>query len=388
MRYCFAFALTLPWAIVNTDSYLPPMLLLEAFFKFTILGVFMAQVVLIIKSKERSNTITLALFLLASFSCVLVSTGHEQLRVTGVLAIPLSLFNAISPACVWLLGLSLFDDGFRLRRSHWLVVIIYVAVMLPIRFHYLSFDLTWLNTEITNITPLSSVASAILLAMMLHLTWVALKGRDEDLLESRRKARVGFSIALVTIICSIMVVERVSVFIGWDSGFDVALYMNYVLVLPVALWSVHWLANFDPEALRFQRREPEKATKAPLDAKEQLAYKRLIDFIETKQGYLEHGLTISTLAQKLEIPAHQLRPLINKQLGYSNFSSFLNHYRIKQVKARLSDLELARTPILTIALEAGFSTLSTFNRAFKMEVGITPTEFRSQKMDIPINKAD
>lgn len=33
-------------------------------------------------------------------------------------------------------------------------------------------------------------------------------------------------------------------------------------------------------------------------------------------------------------------------------------------------------PILTIALDAGFGSLGPFNRAFRAETGLTPTEFR------------
>jgi AraC-like DNA-binding protein len=33
-------------------------------------------------------------------------------------------------------------------------------------------------------------------------------------------------------------------------------------------------------------------------------------------------------------------------------------------------------PILTIAMDAGFQSLGPFNRAFKADTGLTPTEFR------------
>jgi len=33
-------------------------------------------------------------------------------------------------------------------------------------------------------------------------------------------------------------------------------------------------------------------------------------------------------------------------------------------------------PVLTIALDAGFQSLAPFNRAFKADTGLTPTEFR------------
>ena len=42
--------------------------------------------------------------------------------------------------------------------------------------------------------------------------------------------------------------------------------------------------------------------------------------------------------------------------------------------------EAAPVPILTIALDAGFQSLGPFNRAFKVQTGMTPTEFRRQQL--------
>jgi AraC-like DNA-binding protein len=54
----------------------------------------------------------------------------------------------------------------------------------------------------------------------------------------------------------------------------------------------------------------------------------------------------------------------------------LNFYRIADAKAALADPAQAAVPVLTIALDSGFSSLGPFNRAFKAETGMTPTEFR------------
>jgi len=39
-------------------------------------------------------------------------------------------------------------------------------------------------------------------------------------------------------------------------------------------------------------------------------------------------------------------------------------------------------PISTIALDAGFQSLGPFNRAFKTETGLTPSEFRAQALTV------
>jgi AraC-like DNA-binding protein len=99
--------------------------------------------------------------------------------------------------------------------------------------------------------------------------------------------------------------------------------------------------------------------------------------------YRQDGLTIAQLAERLGMPEYRLRRLINQALGYRNFNSFLNYYRIADAKMALSDPAQAEVPVLTIALDAGFSSLGPFNRAFKAETGVTPSEFRRQNPPIP-----
>jgi AraC-like DNA-binding protein len=88
------------------------------------------------------------------------------------------------------------------------------------------------------------------------------------------------------------------------------------------------------------------------------------------------GLTIGLLAVKLGMPEHRLRVLINNGLGHRNFNAFVNRYRIEEAKAALADPAQIDVPVLTIALDAGFQSLAPFNRAFKADTGLTPTEFR------------
>lgn len=80
------------------------------------------------------------------------------------------------------------------------------------------------------------------------------------------------------------------------------------------------------------------------------------------------------------MPEHQLRALINGELGHRNFSAFLNAYRLTEAKRLLADPEQARRQVLQIALDVGFGSIAPFNRAFKEATGRTPTEFRKEKL--------
>jgi AraC-like DNA-binding protein len=102
----------------------------------------------------------------------------------------------------------------------------------------------------------------------------------------------------------------------------------------------------------------------------------LTRLMATDRLYRQEDLTIGRLASRLGIPEYRLRRLINGTLGYRNFNVFLNSYRIGDAKSALADPDQATVPITTIALDAGFQSLGPFNRAFKTETGLTPSEYR------------
>ena len=90
--------------------------------------------------------------------------------------------------------------------------------------------------------------------------------------------------------------------------------------------------------------------------------------------YRREGLSLTDLAQTMNMSEATLRELINQRLGYRNFNDFLHHHRLREATERLSREDL---PILTIALECGYGSIGPFNRAFKQRMGVTPTEFRA-----------
>ena len=141
-----------------------------------------------------------------------------------------------------------------------------------------------------------------------------------------------------------------------------------------------WFLKLLPETLLFQRTAPSAIREAKLDPRDHATHAKLVEIMETEHLYREHGLGISDLASKLGVPQHQLRALINQGLGFRNFAAFLNRYRLMEAKAALADPTLARTQILTIAMDAGYASLATFNRAFKSEEGMTPSAFRAEAL--------
>lgn len=96
--------------------------------------------------------------------------------------------------------------------------------------------------------------------------------------------------------------------------------------------------------------------------------------------YRGDALTIASLAAHLGVPEYRLRRVINQRLGHRNFNAFVNAWRLQDTFDALADPRHRERPVLTIALDAGFQSIGPFNRAFKAATGLTPTEFRQQKL--------
>jgi len=107
----------------------------------------------------------------------------------------------------------------------------------------------------------------------------------------------------------------------------------------------------------------------------------IINAMEVDKMYQQDGLTISLFAKQLGLHEYKLRGLINGELSFRNFNDFLNHYRIAQVSKQLENVQDKPLPVLTLALESGFRSLSSFNKVFKEKHGVTPTQYRKMASD-------
>ena len=89
----------------------------------------------------------------------------------------------------------------------------------------------------------------------------------------------------------------------------------------------------------------------------------------------EPELTLAGLARHLGTNTLYLSRAINDGLGM-NFNEMVNRLRAEEV-ARLIDTGAA-TNLLPTALDAGFRSKATFNRAFRTVFGVSPSAYRQR----------
>ncbi|HEY9000858.1 MAG TPA: ABC transporter permease [Mucilaginibacter sp.] len=110
--------------------------------------------------------------------------------------------------------------------------------------------------------------------------------------------------------------------------------------------------------------------------------------IEAGLLYQNPDLSVNTLAEQLDMPAHELSRIINLGLK-RNFADLINEYRIRDVVAKMQDPNYSHITLLGIAYESGFNSKTTFNRAFKQMTGKSPAEYKNDlKKERPFSKME
>ncbi|MEM6725512.1 MAG: helix-turn-helix transcriptional regulator [Bacteroidota bacterium] len=128
-----------------------------------------------------------------------------------------------------------------------------------------------------------------------------------------------------------------------------------------------------------RRNDPEiipKTNPKPIDLKrlEGIA-QQLEEVMEKEQLFKNQELTLQHLAEALKIKPYLVSKALSEVLN-KRFSDYVNAYRVVEVQRLLKDPNKSHYTLLSLAMEAGFNSKSSFNRAIKKQLGISPSELK------------
>jgi AraC-like DNA-binding protein len=332
----------------------------------------------VLASRPRLRSAQLIGLIALGIACGVV-LGHQEygywmppaFRIdVGAWAGLLNLARNLTPGLFMLLCFTLFTD--QRRFPLWLLILLALQVGLEEPGRALT-PAAWRYARLTTQT-----APALLQTLFtgFALYWTVADWRV-DLVERRRRTRV-LTLAIVGVL-TIVSGLLTRVLIDPDSPASyiahVALTATDLAILTFVLFQV---TNGEVgRYLDFGQAEPPplaRRSAANIDFGPALA--RLKAVLEDERVWRQEGLSLKGLADLIGLPEYRLRKLIHEELGYRNFNALLHDYRIREACRQLSDPNLRRTPILTIALSVGYASINTFSRGFREIVGVTPSAYR------------
>lgn len=124
-----------------------------------------------------------------------------------------------------------------------------------------------------------------------------------------------------------------------------------------------------------QERSVAEAYKEPLTA-DNLYFQKLELLCKAQHIYTDSTLNREKVADKLGISPGYVSQIVNAVTG-DNFANYINQYRVQAVQEMMCNAEYQNYNLLTMGLEAGFPSKTTFYKAFKKVTGQTPNEYKN-----------
>lgn len=109
-------------------------------------------------------------------------------------------------------------------------------------------------------------------------------------------------------------------------------------------------------------------------------FRQLEKIMRDEAIYRDNLLTKEKVADMLGTNRTYLSQIINKQTSFT-FTQYINEYRINEAVKLMSDPE-NRISMKTICPEVGFSSMTTFYKAFQITVGMTPSQYKKKTREL------
>lgn len=344
---------------------IPSAIVVELLARGIAIGAFIALALALTRGASGPVRVSGILFCLAAAGHTLTQwPGPESLF--GFAMAPAWIFSVMGAGFFWAFARDLFED----TPSDWrrfspalaLLVVGIAGGTAP----------EWMTS---GIWLLHNLIGTGLVLHILAIIWAGWRG---DLVEQRRRVRVAVLFAGAAYALVVTLVQTGELFVGSAERLSP---LGAGALMVMGLISVWAFGRVDPQLFAAAAPSIAPAPEAPaIEGADAVLAAELERLMRIERLYREEGLTIASLALRLRVPEHRLRQLINQKLGHRNFSAFLNQWRLGDAKTALRDAAQREVPISTIALDAGFASLGPFNRAFRADTGLTPSDFRARAL--------
>lgn len=343
--------------------------LLEGIIRGVAAGLYLATAIVIGRSLRSPSRLSGSLSYVSKAAHVLAQFPPAMAPL-GAMYLLLDLPSVVGASLAWIFVTEFFEESKRFDRRK----------LIP-------FGVVLVNAVIAKMAPpeiargLWLLHNFITVGLMSHVLIIVVRSWSSDLVERRRLVVTPLYVFTSLYSISVAFVQTMELFTF--AARQPSMFAALMLLGSSALGAFVF-GQAGPELFR-QNKAPEPNVHAreptvSLSPAEKALAAELDRLMKEERLYRTPDLRISTLTRHLRVPEHRLRQLLNQGLGFRNFNAFIGQWRIDEAREALADPEQLLVPISTIAIDSGFQSLAPFNRAFKRETGLTPTEFRTRAL--------
>ena len=294
------------------------------------------------------------------------NTPDAALRLSGLAGYTAYLLSGFGAVFLWWFCLSVFDRTFRPRGwvlaagAGWMVV---------------AAGDRGLFGDVLAQAGLSRLLIVLGLGMVAHLAWRLIRDRSGDLVDRRREARVLVVGLLAGQLLADLIIDVVMGFEWQPRAFSI-LQNAGLLVFTGWLLQLRLRASASLSSAPVVSGAVSAHPPAGASAEVDRLNARLRALMDTDRVHLDPELTFDRFVSQMGAPDRAVRRLINHQLGYDHFRTFLNAHRMVEARRRLADPAHRHDKLIAVAMDSGFSSLASFNRVFRDAESCSPGAFR------------
>lgn len=371
------------------ETYLPKLNAWILFFIFSgIVGIFISLMINLRKKGDTMANVLIGLFVLFHSFFIL----HLSLYLTNyVYHVPHSFWATITFS--FLYGPLLYfyfkriSEGHTFKLNdfiHFLPTIAILLYFIPVyllpvevkQFKLFNVDASYINA-LHAILILKSI-SLIFYSFFIYRIYVnQTKGNNkvdkQNYIWQRNISYLNILYALTYSIYAFIVGSNVV----FDRSKSVMLY-SQIFVLALIVLYVAYTAYVQPRVFSKKylfNESPLKYLKSGLT--EDYSYElkeQLLTLLNNEKVYRLNDLNLNSLSERMGVTRHNLSQVINEHFNV-NFFNLINRYRIQEAQEILKNDYNRNLNIIDIAYDVGFNNKVTFNKAFKEETNLTPTQY-------------
>ena len=350
-------------------------------------GIFLSITLLFVREKNGPANTILALQLIMACFMLVSRIGlykiHDFSIIKWLFLIEPFIFICGPLGYVYLKRLLIRDSQkFNLPWYHYLPSVIYFFyLILILQYNGVTYKNKYFAGDFTIPFFIAEVG-----ALISNLIYLYLCGKLLLYYKENEKEQLSFNQKTISFLRTIYITVAL-ILLAWMLNFisttlfryniSVISYNSIWIGVCILIYIIGFYALLQPEIFRvlISKELQKKTYKNRIGEKEISELKlQLEQLMDVEKIYLNNELTLINLANALNTSTNDISWLLNNEY-HTNFYDFINQYRIEAFLEKIEKKEHKTQTLLSLSMDVGFNSKSTFNKAFKATLQQTPTSY-------------